>query len=82
MGRGRTERGATAVEYSVLVGLVVAVIILAVSFLGSGANDSFECAGSLYAGTTCVEGTRFEEGGGPPDCKSKNRDPGQGCFGK
>jgi pilus assembly protein Flp/PilA len=36
-----SERGATAVEYAVMVALIAAVIILAVVFLGRTASSTF-----------------------------------------
>jgi pilus assembly protein Flp/PilA len=39
----KSERGATAVEYGVMVALIAAVIIAAVVVLGSNAKDSFQC---------------------------------------
>jgi pilus assembly protein Flp/PilA len=54
--RVRSERGATAVEYAVMVALIAAVIILAVIFLGRTASSSFsgtaECV-STSAQTGC-----------------------------
>jgi Flp pilus assembly pilin Flp len=44
--RLRTEAGATAVEYALMVGGIAVVIILAVAFLGNQLNSDFECAGS------------------------------------
>ena len=38
-----SERGATAVEYAVMVALIAAVIILAVIFLGRTASSTFSC---------------------------------------
>ena len=38
-----SERGATAVEYAVMVALIAAVIILAVIFLGKTASSTFSC---------------------------------------
>jgi Flp pilus assembly pilin Flp len=43
--RTRNERGATAVEYSVMVGFIAAVIVLSVGFLGGTTSASVECAG-------------------------------------
>lgn len=37
----RDERGATAVEYGLLVGLIAAVIIVAVTLLGTKINTMF-----------------------------------------
>ena len=39
----KSERGATAVEYGVMVALIAAVIILAVVFLGQRTSDTFSC---------------------------------------
>ena len=44
----KSDRGATAVEYAVMVALIAAVIILAVVFLGRTASSSFSRTG------TCV----------------------------
>jgi len=39
--RAREERGATAVEYGLLVALIAAVIILVVGVLGSKVSNAF-----------------------------------------
>lgn len=39
----KSERGATAVEYGVMVALIAAVIIVAVAALGTQASDTFQC---------------------------------------
>ena len=39
---GRKERGATAVEYGLLVGLIAVVIIVAVTALGGRLNQMFQ----------------------------------------
>src|SRR5437867_2942149 len=39
----RSERGATAVEYGLMVALIAAVIIVAVALLGKNAKDTFNC---------------------------------------
>ena len=39
----RSERGATAVEYGVMVALIAAVIIVAVVALGNNAKTKFNC---------------------------------------
>lgn len=39
----RNERGATAVEYGLMVALIAAVIIAAVVFLGQQTRDTFDC---------------------------------------
>ena len=42
----KNERGATAVEYGVMVALIAAVIIAAVVFLGQKTSSTFSCTGS------------------------------------
>ena len=52
----KSERGATAVEYGVMVALIAAVIILAVVFLGQRTSDTFSCTGTQIEDqgtTTC-----------------------------
>lgn len=39
----KSERGATAVEYGIMVALIAAVIILAVIFLGGETSRTFSC---------------------------------------
>ena len=50
-----SERGATAVEYAVMVALIAAVIILAVIFLGRTASSTFSHTGTCVStsGATC-----------------------------
>jgi pilus assembly protein Flp/PilA len=43
---GRTERGASLVEYALLVALIAVVCILAVQFVGSAASTKFSRVGS------------------------------------
>jgi len=45
----RSERGATAVEYGIMVALIAAVIILAVVFLGQRTSETFSCAGQAVS---------------------------------
>jgi pilus assembly protein Flp/PilA len=45
----RDERGATAVEYGIMVALIAAVIILAVVFLGQRTSQTFSCAGTALS---------------------------------
>jgi pilus assembly protein Flp/PilA len=46
------ERGATAVEYGIMVALIAAVIIVAVLFLGRQTSRGFSCtAGSIQTTT-------------------------------
>jgi pilus assembly protein Flp/PilA len=43
---GRTDRGASLVEYVLLVSLIAVVCIGAISFLGGKASDRFSSVGS------------------------------------
>ncbi len=43
---GRTERGASLVEYVLLVSLIAVVCIAAVTILGNKASDKFSTVGS------------------------------------
>ena len=45
----KSERGATAVEYAVMVALIAAVIILAVVFLGRTASSTFSHTGQCVS---------------------------------
>jgi pilus assembly protein Flp/PilA len=45
----RNEDGPTAVEYAVMLALIVAVCIAAITTLGSNANASFKTVGSKLA---------------------------------
>ena len=40
----RDERGATAVEYALMVALIATVIIIAVTFFGTNVNQLFQSA--------------------------------------
>lgn len=42
----KSERGATAVEYGIMVALIAAVIIVAVVFLGQKTSSTFSCTAS------------------------------------
>ena len=44
--RAREEGGATAVEYALMVALIAAVIIVAVTALGNNAIDKFTTVGT------------------------------------
>jgi pilus assembly protein Flp/PilA len=45
------DRGATAVEYALMVALIAVVIILAVTFLGEAASEKFSEVGTAVNGT-------------------------------
>jgi len=48
----KSERGATAVEYGIMVALIAAVIIVAVVFLGNKTSSTFSCtASNISAGS-------------------------------
>jgi pilus assembly protein Flp/PilA len=51
--RARTERGASMVEYALLVGLITVVAVVAVAALGGGIRNLFgnanNCVGGLSA---------------------------------
>jgi pilus assembly protein Flp/PilA len=48
---GRDERGASLVEYALLVALIAVVCIAAIAFLGHSASDRFSNVGSSVANT-------------------------------
>jgi len=54
--RARTERGASMVEYALLVGLIAVVAVVAVAALGGGIKGLFSSANSCVGGlnsTSC-----------------------------
>ncbi|MDN3934951.1 Flp family type IVb pilin [Arthrobacter sp. YD4] len=59
----RGERGATAVEYGIMVSLIAVVIIIAVTLLGGTMKDTFtqvQCtvsSGTYTAGAAAGDGT-------------------------
>jgi pilus assembly protein Flp/PilA len=52
----RSERGATAVEYGIMVALIAAVIILAVVFLGQRTSQTFSCTAEAVSTKSSVAG--------------------------
>ena len=46
---GDTERGASLVEYALLVALIAVVCIVAVTFLGKAASSKFSSVGTSIA---------------------------------
>jgi pilus assembly protein Flp/PilA len=52
----RSERGATAVEYGIMVALIAAVIILAVVFLGQRTSTTFSCTAAAVSSKNSVAG--------------------------
>ena len=45
----KSERGATAVEYGIMVALIAAVIIIAVIFLGRQTSRTFSCTANTIS---------------------------------
>lgn len=54
--RLRSEKGATAVEYGIMVALIAVVIIVAVSLLGGSLNAMFEQVKCQVGGGTWAPG--------------------------
>jgi pilus assembly protein Flp/PilA len=50
MGAGEREKGATATEYALLVGLIAIVIAVGVGFFGSELNSFFNTIGNKVSG--------------------------------
>ena len=48
--RASEEQGATAVEYALMVALIAAVIIVAVTAIGNNANSKFTSVGTAIGG--------------------------------
>ncbi|MEX0754582.1 MAG: Flp family type IVb pilin [Actinomycetota bacterium] len=48
--RATEEGGATAVEYALMVALIAAVIIVAVTAIGSNSNEKFQEVGGAIGG--------------------------------
>jgi pilus assembly protein Flp/PilA len=47
----KNEDGPTAVEYAVMLALIIVVCITAITTLGSNANNTFSYVGTKIAGT-------------------------------
>ena len=60
----RDEKGATAVEYGIMVALIAVVIIVAVSFLGGSLTATFDKIGCEVSGKTY---TAAKDAVGTPD---------------
>ncbi|GAA1051450.1 Flp family type IVb pilin [Dietzia natronolimnaea] len=60
----RKDRGATAVEYGLMVGLIAVVIIVAVVFLGDTLTAVFDNAGQEIADEAGVTVPGAGDGGG------------------
>jgi len=53
----RNEKGATAVEYGIMVGLIAAVIIGIVVFIGTGTNNAFNGVNEVMRTTAPFNGS-------------------------
>lgn len=67
----RDEKGATAVEYGIMVALIAVVVIVAVTLLGGTARDMFgkaacEMQGKTWASPACSTTTGTSGTGGTP----------------
>ena len=47
---GNSERGASLVEYALLVALIAVICIVAIAFLGKSASSKFSTVGSTVSG--------------------------------
>lgn len=54
--RAHSERGATAVEYGLMIALIAAVIITSVVFLGASTKGTFTCVGNALPKGTLAAG--------------------------
>jgi pilus assembly protein Flp/PilA len=48
----KDEHGPTAVEYAVMLALIIVVCITAISFLGSNASNTFQYVGNVISTTS------------------------------
>ena len=53
----RSEDGPTAVEYAVMLALIIVVCIAAISALGSNASGTFEAVSTTVAGSSGGSGS-------------------------
>jgi pilus assembly protein Flp/PilA len=51
VAQAKTERGASLVEYALLVALIAVVVIGAVTLIGTSARDTFDNVGDELQGT-------------------------------
>jgi pilus assembly protein Flp/PilA len=58
----RDQRGATAVEYGIMVALIAVVIIVAVTLLGSNLTSTFNSVACKVQGKTYSAGTNGAQG--------------------
>jgi pilus assembly protein Flp/PilA len=61
---GIGDRGATAVEYGLIIALIAAVIAATVAVLGNNLNDLFGNVGDCVGGGDCPGGAGAGGGGG------------------
>jgi pilus assembly protein Flp/PilA len=62
----RDEKGATAVEYGIMVALIAVVIIVAVTFLGGSLTATFDKIGCQVAGKTYTPAVEASAAGVTP----------------
>ena len=70
----RDQRGATAVEYGIMVSLIAVVIIVAVTLLGGTLQETFTKVQCSVSGGTFTAGSAAVEGGAaakPATCAAK-----------
>jgi Flp pilus assembly pilin Flp len=72
----RNERGATAVEYSVIVFLIAAVIIVAVASLGGATSSNLDCTGKSWQNKTAGCATSSGSSSTPTPTASPTTTPG------
>lgn len=58
------ERGASLVEYALLVALIAVVCIVAVTFLGTSGSSKFQTVGDSISTPQCPNGGVYEPIGG------------------
>jgi pilus assembly protein Flp/PilA len=68
--RLKSERGASLVEYALLLALIAVVCISAVAFLGNNSSSGFDKSGSSIRGNeTAAETSTTLPGGGADHCE-------------
>lgn len=49
----RAQRGASAIEYALIAGLLAAILVVAISVMGDGFNTTFENIVDCMTGEAC-----------------------------
>ncbi len=55
--QGRYQKGATAIEYALIAGLLAAMLIGAIALLSGGFTDAFTTIGDCITGQECTFGS-------------------------